>query len=132
MDSRRTWRSPCRACLPGARGAVQIFDCVEFNRDVRCADVASDLAFLLMDLTRFGAHQIAVTLLARYRAAGLELPDELLRFYSAHRALVRAKIACLRFRAPSREAAVNLRRRRPTTLTSRPLRRDDATDARSS
>ena len=36
-------------------GTVQIFDCVEFNREVRCADVASDLAFLLMDLTRLGA-----------------------------------------------------------------------------
>ena len=89
-------------------GAVQIFDCVEFNRDVRCADVASDLAFLLMDLTRFDAHQIAVTLLARYRATGMELPDELLRFYTAHRALVRAKIACLRHTDAGPEAAGSL------------------------
>ena len=67
------------------------------TRDVRCADVASDLAFLLMDLlTRFDAHLIAVTLLARYRATGLELPDQLLRLGTAHLVLVRAKIACLR------------------------------------
>ena len=76
-------------------GMVQIFDCVEFNRDLRCADVASDLAFLLMDLTRLGASEVATSLLARYREAGLDLPDELLRLYSAHRALVRAKIAGL-------------------------------------
>ena len=79
-------------CLePG--GVVQIFDCVEFNRDLRCADVASDLAFLLMDLTRLGASDVATALLSRYREAGLDLPDELLRLYTAHRALVRAKIA---------------------------------------
>ena len=38
---------------------------------------------------------MAAALLVRYRAAGMDLPDELLRFYGAHRALVRAKVACL-------------------------------------
>jgi predicted kinase len=85
---------------------VQIFDCVEFNRDLRCADVASDLAFLLMDLTRLGASEVATSLLARYREAGLDLPDELLRLYSAHRALVRAKIAGLELPGSGREEAV--------------------------
>lgn len=78
-------------------GAVQVFDCVEFNREVRCADVASDIAFLLMDLTRLGAPEVATELLARYRAAGIDLPDNLLHLYGAHRALVRAKIACIDF-----------------------------------
>jgi aminoglycoside phosphotransferase family enzyme/predicted kinase len=77
-------------------GAVQVFDCVEFNRDLRCADVASDLAFLLMDLTRFGATPAAAELLGRYTEEGMDLPDALLRFYWAHRALVRAKVACLK------------------------------------
>jgi uncharacterized protein len=76
-------------------GAVQIFDCVEFNLAVRCADVASDLVYLLMDLTERGAGAVAGELLARYRAAGFDLPDSVLRFYGAHRALVRVKIACL-------------------------------------
>jgi aminoglycoside phosphotransferase family enzyme/predicted kinase len=89
-------------------GTVQIFDCVEFNRDVRCADVASDLAFLLIDLTRLGAPEIATTLLEGYRGAGMDLPNEMLRFYSAHRALVRAKIACLQLR--DTEPAVALSR----------------------
>lgn len=76
-------------------GVIQIFDCVEFNRELRCADVASDLAFLVMDLRRLGAPRMAASLLSRYRDAGMDLPDELLGFYQAHRALVRAKISCL-------------------------------------
>ena len=76
-------------------GAVQVFDCVEFSRSLRCADVASDLAFLLMDLDRLGEPGAADTLAARYRSAGFDMPESLLRFYKAHRALVRAKIACL-------------------------------------
>jgi aminoglycoside phosphotransferase family enzyme/predicted kinase len=76
-------------------GTVQVFDCVEFSRSLRCADVASDLAFLLMDLDRLGEPEAAATLVTRYRAAGFDLPGSLLRFYKAHRALVRAKVACL-------------------------------------
>lgn len=89
-------------------GAVQIFDCVEFNRALRCADVASDLAFLLMDLARLGAGTVAADLLARYRAAGFDLPEDLLRWYRAHRALVRAKVACLRWSAAPDGAAPGL------------------------
>ncbi len=55
--------------------AMQIYDCVEFEIAIRCADVASDLAFLLMDLRRLGAQPVADELLARYRAAGFELPQ---------------------------------------------------------
>ena len=98
---------------------VQIFDCVEFNRDLRCADVASDLAFLLMDLTRLGTSEVATSLLGGYREAGMDLPDELLRLYSAHRALVRAKITCLQLPGQSREGQRSWRRRR-TIWTSPP------------
>lgn len=76
-------------------GQVQIFDCVEFSPGIRAADVASDLAFLLMDLTRLGAGDVATELLARYRDAGIELPEALLRFFAAHRALVRTKVECI-------------------------------------
>lgn len=86
----------CEHICLDEHGAFHIFDCVEFNRDLRCADVASDLAFLLMDLTRFGAEQAADDLRAAYREAGLDLPDALLRLYWAHRALVRAKVACIK------------------------------------
>jgi predicted kinase len=76
---------------------VQVFDCVEFSRAIRCADVASDLAFLLMDLDRLGVDPtVAERLVARYRAAGIELPPELLALYRVHRALVRAKVDAIR------------------------------------
>ena len=75
--------------------AVQVFDCVEFNQFIRCADVASDLAFLLMDLRRIGFEGLAAELLAAYRRAGIDLPENLVRFYVSHRALVRAKVDCL-------------------------------------
>jgi predicted kinase len=74
---------------------VQIFDCIEFNEALRCADVASDIAFLLMDLTRLGAGAVAAALAGRYRHAGIELPPSLLNLYWSHRALVRAKVECL-------------------------------------
>lgn len=81
-----------------ANGSVQIFDCVEFSREIRCADVASDIAFLLMDLRRLGEPGLARDILQRYQAAGVDLPDGIVRFYIAHRALVRAKVACLEIR----------------------------------
>ncbi len=71
----------------------QIYDCVEFSYELRCADVASDLAYLLMDLDRLGAAGVSADLLDRYRAAGFDLPDPLVRLYRAHRALVRAKVS---------------------------------------
>jgi aminoglycoside phosphotransferase family enzyme/predicted kinase len=76
-------------------GVVQIFDCVEFSKAIRCADIASDLAFLLIDLDRLGAGDVAADVLARYGASGLSMPAQLIRFYSAHRALVRVKVICL-------------------------------------
>jgi predicted kinase len=75
--------------------ATQIYDCVEFEIAIRCADVASDLAFLLMDLRRLGARPVADELLQRYRAAGFDLPQPVVDLYAAHRALVRAKVAAL-------------------------------------
>ena len=110
-------------------GTMQVFDCVEFNLGLRCADVASDLAFLLMDLARLGAPAVAASLLALYRGAGIDLPDDLLRFSWAHRALVRAKVACLSlaFASPGRarrlatEAAGYLDLATVAALTVRPV-----------
>lgn len=76
-------------------GVMQIYDCVEFEIAIRCADVASDLAFLLMDLRRLGAAEVAGDLLHRYRAAGFDMPHSVIGLYAAHRALVRAKVAAL-------------------------------------
>lgn len=85
----------CEHVLLDPPGSLQIFDCVEFSREIRCADIASDLAFLLLDLRRLGASPIADELVASYRAAGIELPDLHLGLYALHRGLVKVKTVAL-------------------------------------
>jgi aminoglycoside phosphotransferase family enzyme len=75
-------------------GGVQIFDCVEFNDRFRSGDVASEVAFLMMDLTHFGRPDLAEILARVYReASGDDLPPDLLAFYQCYRAVVRGKVA---------------------------------------
>jgi hypothetical protein len=73
---------------------VCIYDCIEFSRRFRVADVAADLAFLLMDLEFRGRKDLARLLLDNYlEAAGGDpgmLP--LLPFYKIYRAFVRGKV----------------------------------------
>jgi len=81
-------------CLVG--DDVLVYDCVEFDRGLRCGDVASDLAFLAMDLDHRGYREAAGHLVATYarRATDPDL-DLLVAFYATHRALVRAKVELL-------------------------------------
>jgi aminoglycoside phosphotransferase family enzyme len=76
---------------------IQIFDCIEFNPQLRYGDIASEIAFLLMDLEFRGAATLAEEFTKRYRelADDHELPL-LLPFYKCYRALVRGKIEGLR------------------------------------
>jgi uncharacterized protein len=85
-------------------GSVQVFDCVEFSQSIRCADIASDLAFLLLDLERLGEAKLASELVARYREAGIDLPDDMLALYRTHRALVRAKVSTLTWSSATGES----------------------------
>lgn len=73
-----------------------IYDCIEFNAELRCGDVATDLAFLAMDLRYRGHPELATTLVREYQAASgdHELP-ELLPPLLAYRAMVRAKVAAI-------------------------------------
>ena len=76
---------------------IQIFDCLEFSERLRYADVASDIAFLAMDLDSLGASRLADELV---RAYGEETADEkfttLINFYKCHRACVRGKVESLK------------------------------------
>jgi aminoglycoside phosphotransferase family enzyme/predicted kinase len=75
---------------------VQAVDGVEFDRELRIADVGYDLAFLIMDVARRD-DDLARALLRGYRAAGGDPGSEaLLAFFCAVRALVRAKVDFLR------------------------------------
>jgi aminoglycoside phosphotransferase family enzyme/predicted kinase len=78
-------------------GTVTIFDCIEFNADLRWIDVASEIAFCTMDLEDRGR----VDLARRFLNAYLEWSGDyasltVFRLYVVYRALVRAKVAQLR------------------------------------
>ncbi|MBZ0105930.1 MAG: AAA family ATPase [Sulfuricella denitrificans] len=78
-------------------GAVTLFDCIEFNPDLRWIDVMSDAAFVVMDLHDHGRPGLAQRFLNRYLEqtgdfAGLAVLD----YYLVYRAMVRAKVACIR------------------------------------
>ena len=82
-------------CLqPEWESGVQIFDCIEFNDRLRFLDVASDIAYLAMDLDLAGRADLRWIMLQRYRAQLLDAAeDALFRFYCCYRAYVRGKIA---------------------------------------
>src|SRR5215813_11269163 len=76
---------------------VVIFDCLEFNEDLRWIDVASDVAFLTMDLEDRGRPDLAHRFLNGYLEATSDYDLlELLPFYLTYRAIVRAKVAGIR------------------------------------
>src|SRR5690606_10895885 len=81
----------------------------EFSARFRCADVAADLAFLLMDLDHRGYRGFSDYLLREYvaRSEDAEL-IELVDFYKCYRAWVRGKVHALRaaqVRGDAREEA---------------------------
>jgi aminoglycoside phosphotransferase family enzyme/predicted kinase len=73
-----------------------IFDCIEFNEDLRWIDVMSEIAFLVMDLSDRGAAALARRALNAYlEGTGDYAGLRVFAYYHAYRALVRAKVACL-------------------------------------
>lgn len=77
-------------------GRATLFDCLEFDRHLRCIDVINDLAFLVMDLHARGAAPYAWRVLNRYlEATGDYAALPLLRYYMGYRAAVRLKVARL-------------------------------------
>jgi aminoglycoside phosphotransferase family enzyme len=71
-----------------------IIDCLEFNRDFRILDAASELAFLALECERIDARWVGDLILETYRdETGDPSPQALLAFYKSHHACLRAKIA---------------------------------------
>ncbi|MCH9682697.1 MAG: dephospho-CoA kinase [Deltaproteobacteria bacterium] len=86
------------------QGPLQIIDCIEFNERFRFGDVASDLAFLVMDLAEHGRVDLAEHFAASYsQDSGDYGIYEVLDFYEGYRAYVRGKIAALSAQDPSLE-----------------------------
>ncbi len=73
---------------------IYIYDCIEFNERFRYSDVASDVAFMLMDLENYSRYDLADIFLKRYiEYADDESLSYILNFYKIYRAYVRGKIA---------------------------------------
>lgn len=76
---------------------IVIFDCLEFNERLRWIDVMSEAAFITMDLYDRERPGLAHRFLNDYlQHSGDYRGLRVLRFYQVYRALVRAKVACLR------------------------------------
>jgi len=76
---------------------VVLFDCLEFNANLRWIDTISEIAFCVMDLDDRERPDLAQRLLDRYlQRSGDYSGLALLRFYQVYRAMVRAKVAAIR------------------------------------
>ncbi len=76
---------------------IVIFDCIEFNENLRWIDVMSEVAFLDMDLEDREQSPFARRFLNRYLELGGDYHGlSVLRYYQVYRALVRAKVAAIR------------------------------------
>jgi len=78
-------------CVDGEK--IWVFDCIEFNERFRYGDVASDVAFLAMDLDHNGREDLAHAFVEGYRGiSGDPSVHDVLTFYKVYRAYVRAKV----------------------------------------
>lgn len=90
---------------------LAILDCLEFDDDLRYVDAIDDAAFLAMDLEFLGRRDLGGFFLEEYRRrAGDPAPTALTHFYIAYRAVVRAKVDCVRFAQGHAEASADARR----------------------
>ena len=95
-------------CMPDGPA---ILDCLEFDDDLRHVDCCDDAAFLAMDLEFLGRRDLADYFIAEYqRHSGDTPPPGLVDFYIAYRAVVRAKVDCIRFDQGNARAADDARR----------------------
>lgn len=90
-------------CLP--HGPV-ILDCLEFDNRLRYVDGIDDAAFLAMDLEFLNRPDLGSFFLDQYRHLMAEdAPISLQHFFIAYRAVVRAKVDCVRYTQGVMEAS---------------------------
>ena len=94
-------------CLPDGPA---LLDCLEFDDLLRYVDVIDDAAFLAMDLEFLGRRDLGEFFMHRYlEVACDDAPPSLRHFYIAYRAVVRAKVDCVRYTQGHPEAAADAR-----------------------
>lgn len=80
---------------------ICIFDCIEFNDRFRYIDVASEIAFLCMDLDFHGHPELARHFAEAYvKVSGDKEMVKLLDFYKCYRAYVRGKVESFQLNDP--------------------------------
>ncbi|MBA7567201.1 hypothetical protein ES708_08910 [subsurface metagenome] len=80
---------------------ICIYDCIEFNDRFRYCDVASEIAFLAMDLDHYGRADLSRIFVNAYVAqSGDKELRELLSFYKCYRAYVRGKVESFKLDDP--------------------------------
>ncbi len=81
---------------------IYIFDAIEFNERFRYSDVASDIAFLAMDLDFKDRTDLSNFFVKRYiEYSGDQELTKLLPFYKCYRAYVRGKVVSFKLKDPS-------------------------------
>jgi aminoglycoside phosphotransferase family enzyme/predicted kinase len=79
------------------KNEIDVIDCVEFSERLRYNDVASEIAFLAMDLERLGTPMLADELVETYaEITGDKDLAVFVPFYKCYRACVRGKVESLR------------------------------------
>ncbi len=89
-----------------------VIDCIEFNERFRCGDVASEVAFLAMELEAARRPDLAAGFLARFAEASNDFHlYGVLDFYLSYRAWVRGKVAAFVAADPAAATAVRRHKR---------------------
>jgi len=80
---------------------ICIYDCIEFNDRFRYCDVASEIAFLAMDLDHHGRADLSQSFVDAYLAFSQDKELlQLLNFYKCYRAYVRGKVESFKLDDP--------------------------------
>ena len=90
----------CRNIILGVEPVI--FDCIEFSEALRTLDVLNEVAFLCMDLERFGRDDLSEAFLDRYLALTGAIENRtdrlLFLYYKLYRANVRIKVLCIQLK----------------------------------
>ena len=88
-----------------------LLDCLEFDDHLRYVDGVDDAAFLGMDLEYLGRPDLGEVFVDEYRRRAADpAPNSLTSFYIAYRAVVRAKVDCIRVVQGHQDARAHARR----------------------
>jgi len=80
---------------------ICIYDCIEFNDRFRYCDIASEVAFLAMDLDHYGRADLSHSFINAYIDSSQDKELlELLNFYKRYRAYVRGKVESFKLDDP--------------------------------